>query len=333
MLMAGGHQLRRENGEKVPYLYEYNTRKVTLKDFVEKELINYFIEQNERSLSSLVDGFKTAQRKIIYTCFKLNDECETKVTHLAGFTAKSTAYKHGGRFLMPLIIKLAQNFRWIDLSLILTEGDSAAYFIEVGLDIVGRTKFGAFPLHGKFLNVRAATNGEIHGNAEIKNLVKILGLEFGKKYTTDDDMNTLRYGKVLIMTDQDHDGSHIKGLFINFIHFLWPTLLKMNFVQQFITPILKVTKGTFKRPFYSELEYEDWRQKTTNYRSYNTKYYKGLATSTSKEAIEYFSDIDHHRIDIEYNGKEDDDAFNLAFNPEYIAAKREWILKEMCTGM
>mgnify|MGYP002714493973 CR=1 FL=1 len=103
-------RLRRENGEKVPYLYEYNTRKVTLKDFVEKELINYFIEQNERSLSSLVDGFKTAQRKIIYTCFKLNDECETKVTHLAGFTAKSTAYKHGGRFLMPLIIKLAQNF-------------------------------------------------------------------------------------------------------------------------------------------------------------------------------------------------------------------------------
>lgn len=162
------------------------------------------------------------------------------------------------------------------MSLILTEGDSAAYFIEVGLDIVGRTKFGAFPLHGKFLNVRAATNGEIHGNAEIKNLVKILGLEFGKKYTTDDDMNTLRYGKVLIMTDQDHDGSHIKGLFINFIHFLWPTLLKMNFVQQFITPILKVTKGTFKRPFYSELEYEDWRQKTTNYRSYNTKYYKGI---------------------------------------------------------
>ena len=60
--------------------------------------------------------------------------------------------------------------------------------------------------------------------------------------------------------------------------------------------------------------------------------FKGLATSTSKEAIEYFSDIDHHRIDIEYNGK-DDDAFNLAFNPEYIAAKREWILKEMCTGM
>jgi DNA topoisomerase-2 len=48
----------------------------------------------------------------------------------------------------------------------------------------------------------------------------------------------------MIMTDQDHDGSHIKGLLINFIHHFWPSLLHINgFLKEFVTPILKVSKG------------------------------------------------------------------------------------------
>ena len=57
-------------------------------------------------------------------------------------------------------------------------------------------------------------------------------------------MKSYRYGRVLIFTDQDVDGSHIKGLVINFFHTLWPELLELNnFIISLATPIVKITKG------------------------------------------------------------------------------------------
>jgi len=77
-------------------------------------------------------------------------------------------------------------------------------------------------------------------NAEINNIIKILGLQYKEKYDTPESLQKLRYGRMMIMTDQDQDGSHIKGLLINFIHHNWPDLLKHSFLEEFITPIVKV---------------------------------------------------------------------------------------------
>ena len=66
---------------------------------------------------------------------------------------------------------------------------------------------------------------KVKENIEVQQLIKILGLEDRKVY---ENLNDLRYGSVMIMTDQDTDGSHIKGLLINFIHHMWPSLFKMD---------------------------------------------------------------------------------------------------------
>lgn len=73
--------------------------------------------------------------------------------------------------------------------------------------MIGRDSFGVFPLRGKLLNVQVATHGQLMANTEIHDLIQILGLDFQKKYTTPEELATLRYGKLMLMTDQDHDGT------------------------------------------------------------------------------------------------------------------------------
>ena len=58
-----------------------------------------------------------------------------------------------------------------------------------------------------------------------------MGFDFKRKYDQPEDLDRLRYGKLMIMTDQDVDGSHIKGLVINFIHHFWPNMLRTPVVQ------------------------------------------------------------------------------------------------------
>ena len=98
-------------------------------------------------------------------------------------------------------------------------------------------------------------------------------LTFGKEY---DDASSLRYGHLMIMTDQDHDGSHIKGLLINFLHHFWPSLLKIDgFLKQFITPIVKCTKGKKELTFFTIPQYMNWKEDNADGKGWKIKYYKG----------------------------------------------------------
>ncbi|CAH1249009.1 TOP2A [Branchiostoma lanceolatum] len=248
---------------------------------------------------------------------QMNKKCSgTKATRLKGIPKLDDANDAGTRYSR-------------DCTLILTEGDSAKTLAVSGLGVIGRDKFGVFPLRGKLLNVRDATAKQIMENAEINNVIKIMGLQYKRKYETDDDMKTLRYGKIMIMTDQDQDGSHIKGLLINFIHHNWPSLLRLRFLEQFITPIVKVSKNKQDLSFYSLPEFEEWKSETSNWHTWKVKYYKGLGTSTSKEAKEYFADMHRHRIPFKYNGPEDDAAVDLAFNKKKCDNRKEWLTNWM----
>lgn len=209
-------------------------------------------------------------------------------------------------------------------TLILTEGDSAKALAMAGMAVVGRDYYGVFPLRGKLLNVREATTTQITNNKEIENIKKILGLKQNMVY---ENVNSLRYGHMMIMTDQDHDGSHIKGLLINFIHSFWPTLLKVpSFLVEFITPIVKATRKTEVLSFYSMPEYESWKESLSgNATGWTIKYYKGLGTSTSKEGKEYFGNLDIHKKDFVWGDEQDGEAIELAFSKKKIEARKNWL--------
>ncbi|MBN3313791.1 TOP2A topoisomerase, partial [Atractosteus spatula] len=214
-------------------------------------------------------------------------------------------------------------------TLILTEGDSAKTLAVSGLGVVGRDRYGVFPLRGKMLNVREASHKQIMDNAEINNIIKIVGLQYKKNYSDAESLKTLRYGKIMIMTDQDQDGSHIKGLLINFIHHNWPSLLRHNFLEEFITPIIKASNKKQELCFYSIPEFNEWKESQSNLKSWKIKYYKGLGTSTSKEAKEYFADMERHRIPFKYAGPADDEAITLAFSKKKVDERKEWLTRFM----
>ena len=211
-------------------------------------------------------------------------------------------------------------------TLILTEGDSAKALAVAGLGVVGRDRFGVFPLRGKLLNVRDATYSQTVENKEVQALMRIVGIDPGKQYPT---TKGLRYGSVMLMTDQDHDGSHIKGLLINMMHHWWPSLCQLDgFLKEFVTPIVKVSPASGRGEtleFFTMVEYEQWKRSHDDGRGFKVKYYKGLGTSTAKEARDYFSHVDKHKIDFRWNGPEDGEYIDMAFNKKRADDRKEWI--------
>jgi len=224
-----------------------------------------------------------------------------------------------------------------ECTLILTEGDSAASMALAGLKEAGRKCYGVFPLRGKLLNVRDATIKEKTANKEITHLKRIIGLEHGKSYK---DIKKLRYGRVMIMTDQDVDGSHIKGLLVNLFHSEWPELLDMGFLCCLMTPLLKATKGAITKCFYSASEYEKWvsghgvtssaaasivatsSAAAGEAKGWHLKYYKGLGTSTAAEAREYFRDMTLVRFVWDAKSGE---YIDMAFNEKRADDRKEWL--------
>jgi DNA topoisomerase-2 len=210
----------------------------------------------------------------------------------------------------------------VECTLILTEGDSAKTTAISGLKVVGRERYGVFPLKGKILNVKDISADKKMQNQELTHIKQILGLETNKVYT---DLKQLRYGRVMIMTDQDVDGSHIKGLLMNLFHTEWPSLLRLGFLCCLMTPLLKAVKGKTTLCFYSESEYTAWKvaQGEAALRGWSTKYYKGLGTSTAAEAREYFGSM--NTVEYTWDNLTSDGAIDLAFNKKRSDDRKTWL--------
>ncbi|XQJ28471.1 DNA topoisomerase ii [Leishmania guyanensis] len=254
---------------------------------------------NSKIAKEMASKIKSSDRKQIMGIPKLDD-------------ANEAGGKHGHR-----------------CTLILTEGDSAKTLCTAGLAVKDRDYFGVFPLRGKPLNVREASLKKLAACEEIQCVMKIMGLDIRQKYENTDG---LRYGHLMIMSDQDHDGSHIKGLLINFIHCFWPNLLRVpGFLQQFITPIVKARPkgrgGAGKAiSFFSMPDYFEWKKAIgDNLSNYQIRYYKGLGTSGAEEGREYFENIDRHRLSFVEQDQSEEDRIVMAFGKDRVEDRKEWI--------
>jgi DNA topoisomerase-2 len=221
-----------------------------------------------------------------------------------------------------------------ECTLILCEGLSALSGIVSGLSSDDRNVIGIYPLKGKLLNVRGEQIKKISENKEINDIKKILGLETGREYTSLDDVNkSLRYGKVMYMTDQDLDGSHIKGLCINMFHSEWASLVKIpGFLSFMNTPILRAKKGAQVKHFYNDGEYNQWKASMGDdgVKGWTVKYFKGLGTSTAAEFKEYFAN--KKIVDFVYDTNQSDNAIDKVFNKKRANDRKQWLEQYDCNA-
>jgi DNA topoisomerase-2 len=208
-------------------------------------------------------------------------------------------------------------------TIIFCEGDSAKAGIISGLVKEDREYIGVYPMKGKLFNVRGESIARIGENKEIVEIKQILGLETDKEYDSIEKVEKqLRYGKILFMTDQDLDGSHIKGLGINMFQTLWPSISKLNIIGFMNTPILKAKKGSQELIFYNDAEYDSWKLENNDGKGWKVKYYKGLGTSTSKEFKEYFK----QKKEVYFSHTQDsDDAIDMVFNKKRSEDRKNWL--------
>ncbi|RAW01485.1 DNA topoisomerase (ATP-hydrolyzing) subunit B [Pseudochryseolinea flava] len=212
--------------------------------------------------------------------------------------------------------------------LYLVEGDSAGGSAKQGRD---RNFQAILPLRGKILNVEKAQEHKIYENEEIKNMITALGVSFG---TPEDDkglnMTKLRYHKIIIMTDADVDGSHIRTLILTFFFRYMKDLIESGYVYIALPPLYLVKKGKEERYCWNEEEREALVKELGGGKdeSVYVQRYKGLGEMNPEQLWTTTMDPSKRslkQVSIE-SAAEADHLFSMLMGDE-VAPRREFIEK------
>jgi len=208
--------------------------------------------------------------------------------------------------------------------IMIVEGDSASGNLKQARD----NEFQAvMPVRGKILNTQKASLDKIQKNAEIMSMIQAFGLEIDvKTMKVTYHPDRIRYGKIIILSDADVDGAHIKNLFYTFIWNFCPELIKDGYIYAGVPPLYKVTMA--KKYYYlkDDTALEEFREKNKN-KSYTVNRFKGLGELSPEETEETLIEPENRIIkqitveDIKATDRLFDDLMGTAVVPRKLYIK------------
>lgn len=205
-------------------------------------------------------------------------------------------------------------------TLFLTEGDSACKTIMGARD----PEFhGAFPLKGKPLNVRDVEVKKLAANVEFQNIMSIVGLKIGVKVERPED---LRFSNICILSDNDADGQHIRGLLINMMNEFWPEVIQMGLLHIMITPLVIAELKNKKFEFFHQSEYTSWAKENPGHRH---SYYKGLGGFMTKDFKEFLHNPDRYMMKLTIEDASDIERLDMAFDKSKADDRKMWLAGEI----
>jgi DNA gyrase/topoisomerase IV subunit B len=223
---------------------------------------------------------------------------EDKALDEAEKEAKATPYYH-----IPKYERATSQDR-SKCVLFLTEGDSAAKPILAARN----TKIhGVFPLRGKLLNVISASKKEIGSSAEIQSIMAIMQ---GLSIRNGVDFKKLRYQEVVVSTDADVDGLHIRGLVCAAFMNLWPEFIMEGRLKYLVTPVVVAKKGKQRFEYFKEKDFEEALHNGMKFD--RVKYLKGLGSNDAEAFSEYLNNP-KYKMSFTYDDLADI-SMDLAFN-------------------
>ena len=245
------------------------------------EALNNWLEINEKEVKEIADKAINAKKA---------REAAKKARDAARETEKKKKEK-----VLKFDSKLADCYgtNRSKCEIYITEGDSASGNIKLARN----NEFQAvLPVRGKIINCQKATLAQIQKNAEIMTMIDAFGLRIDPKtMKVTYSKNDLRYGKIIIMSDADVDGSHIKNLFYTFIWNFCPDLIKDGYVYAGVPPLYKITIGKEYKYLKNDEALEEFKKANAG-KKYTVNRLKGLGEMSAEETEETLTDPNNRII-------------------------------------